>query len=698
MAIDMAQPKMHKKLADIKEKVRDSYTFFSDTYSKYNEYRRFSLVHTLSDQDVSMLEAMGFPSTEFNIIEPYITALSGEMVEQDPAVSVESDDEAQVNPEVNELVEQHLRHTLCSPDTIPIKKQVIEEQLSGGRSIIKIATDYAGHKTFKQIIKFEKANPELCGFDPMAETAHKGDGEYCFECFPMLIAEFKELYKEVNIESFRFMRSEEGFSWSYKSGKEKYVVPCDFYVKKKKHAWIVELADGQVMEEKEYKAELEKWGVFSQLPQVVDKRKSKMEKIMRYRVIESKILEIEETPFSILPLIHVDGNSARIRSGDNGAVEEIIRPFFYNAIGAQRLKNLAGNVAANSLQGIVNHKFMVAKEALPKEEEYLSAYKDVQNASTLVYNAFYENNPNQAIPNPIMPIPKMPAPPEVLQTFMAADSLMQNTMGSYDSSVGRANNNQLSGIAMVQSQLSSTKAAMTYVQNYMLAIQRWAQEYVNLMPKFFVTPRTLPVMDKEGQKSYVKINKNPQQPDLMWDENALNIRVEAGANFKVQKQVALNQIIELSRANQAVGQFFSTKGLPMIFDNMTMRGADEMKEAAKEWMAEQAQLAKQQQQMQQQQIENNPIVMRNKIDMAELEAKKQEHAQQAQIDREKMALERQKLASQIMLETKKNQVKLAELKVKGDHEKHQMKHDHFMGMAKLHHEVHMPVERKGASA
>ena len=51
-----------------------------------------------------------------------------------------------------------------------------------------------------------------------------------------------------------------------------------------------------------------------------------------------------------------------------------------------------------------------------------------------------------------------------------------------------------------------------------------------------------------------------------------------------------------------------------------------------------------------------------------------------------------------MLETKKNQVKLAELKVKGDHEKHQMKHDHFMGMAKLHHEVHMPVERKGASA
>lgn len=683
-----------KKITGIKEDVRDSYNFFQDCYSRYNEYKRFVLVHTLSDQDCALLEAMGFPSSEFNIIKPYCAALIGEVVEADPSVSISAENEADVHPEVIELVEQHSRHVVCAPDNIPRRKQILEDQVYGGRGVLEMVVDYAAPGTFRQTAKMERSEPELTGFDPMATESHKGDGEYCFKCFPMTIKEFKKKYPDVNVESIRFMRSEGGFSWSYREGKEKILILMDFYRKKKKHVTMYQLSNGEVVEEKEYNKQKKVWGEFYQMPQIVDKKEAEITKIMRYRCIESKILEEEETMFSILPLICVDGDTARIRKGDNGAVEEILKPFFYDAIGSQRFKNLAGNTVANSLQNIVNHKFMVAKEALPKEEEFLSAYKDTQTANVLVYNQFYENNPQQPIPNPIREVQKMPAPPEVLNSFIAADSLVQNTFGSHDSAQGRMNNNQLSGVAMVQASLSSSKSSMPFVQNYMFAIQRFFQEYVNLMPKLLVgKDMRIPVMDKNGERNFAQINQNPDQPDLQWENNMLNIRVEAGANFKVQKQMALEQIIALSGANQRVGEFFATKGLPFVFDNMTMRSADQIKEAAKEWMEEQKKMQEQQMQMQQQQMENNPLVIKNKISMAELQAKQQQHAQQAEIDKEKMHLEREKLAQQIVLEQKKAQIKLVEIKAAQEREDKRIKHDNFVGMAKLHHEVHQPKQQ-----
>jgi hypothetical protein len=80
--------------------------------------------------------------------------------------------------------------------------------------------------------------------------------------------------------------------------------------------------------------------------------------------------------------------------------------------------------------------------------------------------------------------------------------------------------------------------------------------------------------------------------------------------------------------------------------------------------------------------------------MAEIQARQQEHAQQAEIDKEKMKLEREKLAADIMMEHKKNQIKMAELTQKKAYEDSKMKHEHFVTMADLHHRVHQP--RQGA--
>jgi len=56
------------------------------------------------------------------------------------------------------------------------------------------------------------------------------------------------------------------------------------------------------------------------------------------------------------------------------------RPYVYHAKGAQKLKNFAGITLANEMENIVQHKFMIAKEALPKEQDWLAAYKRYSEA------------------------------------------------------------------------------------------------------------------------------------------------------------------------------------------------------------------------------------------------------------------------------------------------------------------------------
>ena len=75
----------------------------------------------------------------------------------------------------------------------------------------------------------------------------------------------------------------------------------------------------------------------------------------------------------------------------------------------------------------------------------------------------------------------MPAPPEIVQAFQGADSLMEQVLGSYDAALG-INNNQLSGVAIVEGAYQSNAAAMPYIVGFMQGLQRAAQVYVRPAP------------------------------------------------------------------------------------------------------------------------------------------------------------------------------------------------------------------------
>lgn len=634
-------------LPKIKKRVQGAHDYFKHNYDTYNEFIRFVFEHNLTNDEVTMLQTIGMPQLEFNTLEARIARLLGEFSKQEPDIAVNADDQARADWMTMKVVEQHLRHVLLDIDNEHTRYEVYKDLLAGGFSVLKVYTDYAHAMSMDQVIKLQRCEPTLCVFDKVSKFAHKGDGMFCAELFPKEKEAFEEEYPDIPIKTLSFRRDFAGFNWSYINDKSSIVLVADYYEKVKKERTIVQVNDGKsehgtVMLKEKYDKLVDEWDDITVPPTVIGKpRKTMIDRIDRYRLIENQVIEYEQTDYEMLPLVFVDGSSVMVKTPKNGNVRQVTRPYVYHARDAQRMKNFAGMSLMNHMENTSQAQFMVAKEALPKEEGFLQDLLHPQTANVIVYNSVHESNPELPINNPIREVQKMPAPPEVMQAFAATDGLMEQVLGSYDASLG-INNNQLSGVAIVEGATQSNSAAMPYIVGFMQGLQRAAQIYVNLLPKYYTTPRTIPILDEEGKRHYVKINSQDGMP-FDFDTNALNVVVKAGASFQVQKSRTIMMVKELMQMSPLMQQFIGEKGLNFVLDNMEGKGIQQLKSLVDEFQKEQQQQKQMAMQHQQQEMQNNPVQMRAQVDMAKLQQQAQEHKEEHMLEMQKLQLEKEKL-------------------------------------------------------
>ena len=616
-------------LERIKRNIATSYLYFEDNYKRFRDFRRFVFCESVTEDQRSMLRRLNRPATEFNILEAYISRLLGEFSKQEPSIVVSPAEDAPVPPELTKLIENNIRHVMYDANKNSFAYEIYKDLLSGGFSVAKVWTEYSNPMSMEQAIRWARVfDPTLCGFDPLARDSHKGDGSYSFELFPMLEEDFKIKYPDMDISELEYLRDIEGFSWTYQDSQQRRTILVgDYYEKKKRRVKIVKLANGNTIPLSEYNKLAKIWeekNILEQIPVIVARRTTELETICHYKLIDCKILEYKETDYTYLPHVFFDGHSIILSRGKSSSQSyQMTRPYVYHAKGIQDLKNFAGQTLANYLQNQVQHKFIVMKEAIPQEKDYLAALTNPQRASTLVVNAFYENDPTLPIANPIREVQNVPAPPEVMAAFQVTDPTTQTILGSYASNVGQ-NENDASGKAVIATQSAGNAAAMPYVIGYLSGINQMAIIHTNLMPKYILNKRKLPVMDNAGDRDYAEVN-GEQSPQLDYGDHALNVCIEAGVNFQVQKAEALQQITALMQASPEFASFMNDdETLPILVDNLVIYGADRLKEAVPKWIQKKAQMQQQAQQMQQQQAQMDPRMIKAQADTQKVQLEAQE--------------------------------------------------------------------------
>jgi hypothetical protein len=622
----------HKEL---KQLVEQSHTYFEENCHTFDGYTKFVFDTALTVQDINTLEALGKPTIEFNILESFISRLRGEFAKQQPSLQVRAADGVPISsltPEFTkqiEVTEAHLRSIFFDAANDKLEYDIYSDLLAGGFSVLEVYTDYANEMAFEQNIYVDRVfMPTLCGFDPLARKSHKGDGRYCFQNYPMTKKQFEKEFGTDLLEGMSWATSLSGFHWSYRDESEQIVMVCDFYEKKKKRVKIVKLTDGKIIPKKEYEDYKKRWKEknVGQAPLIVNERWTEREEIVRYRFCENAMIDYAETNYKYLPLVFVDGNSAMITEG--GSSHQKTRPYVYHAKGIQRLKNFAGQTLANELENLVTHKFIVAKESIPVD--YQEAYQNVQKTNTLIYNHFLD----QKMPDVILPPPRevaqSPIQGAIPQTFMMADQVTQAILGSYDSVLGiQGQGQEISGAAIAAGAMQSNNASIPYVIGYIKGINRVAQIILDLIPKFYRLPRSLPVLLPSGKRDYVIVNDkdSPNSIYMNYDPHSLDVKVEAGVNFSMQKEQALKTIIGLMQASPSFAEFMNNQGLSILLDNIDIRGIDSLRAKATEFERQKAQAGGQSSQQQQQIAE-----MQLKLTISQLEAQiERERAEAAKL-------------------------------------------------------------------
>lgn len=644
-----------KKLTELKKQVENSYQWWKLNADRYNFFMRFVFDTALTNDDMAKLQQLKKPNIECNIIEAMVSRLIGEFAKHEPTVNVRAEDGVSVEkltPDylmMMKFLEAHMRHEITDSTSDGLQEKLYKDTLGGGYTVAKVFTDYISPMSFDQKIMVQRAHdPTLCGFDPLAKESHKGDGNYCYELYPMSKEDFAAKYGEKALEGLKMSRSigPYAFTWSYKQLEQDVIMVCEFFMKKKKRKKLVKLSNGHIVLKKHYEKDLlpmwEQMGFIEQPPIIIEERMTEIEVIERYHFCETMILDYVETDYRLLPLVFIDGNSVEVRDPANNSSAQMTRPYAYHAKGIQQLFNFAVQTVAQEIENIVQHKFIVPLEAIPKN--YMRAYQDIQTANTLIYNQFYKDNPEIRLDAP-REIQRTPTPPIVESVFNGSNRIMQNVLGAYDAVLG-ANEMDVSGKAINQGAIQSSAASAPYLSGYIRGLNRIAQIMLDLIPKYYVTPRSLPIILPDGKRSYQTVNKPDDENsfELRYQPHELNVKVEAGVNTSIQKQVAIDQIIRMMQSSELFANFINTQGLETMLDNLEIRGIEDMKSKAAQYMQQLQQ--QQEQQAQQGDPMQKMLEAQMQVEMAHVEQKREEAQTNAMIKAAQVSVEQEKAETQ----------------------------------------------------
>ena len=642
------------RLDYLKECVEVWHKYFGENNRRHHDFVKFVFSTSLSSQDRSTLDFLKKPDIEFNILECILNRILGDFAQQQPGIVVRADDGIPVDsltPDLLQMIdvlEAHLRDIILDSSNDGFQTNTLRKSMAGGFAVVEVAVEWVNELSFeKKIVTRPVFDPTLCGFDPLARESHKGDGRYCFTLYPKTRKEFEEEFGKAAADKMKFARASIGsFNWSYANDKQQIVLVCDFFEKKKKKQKLIQLSNGQIILKKHYADLLKYWeeeGFIEQPPAIVEERTTYLETICRYQFCETQVLSYEETDYRLLPLVFVDGNSVEITEGENGATGQMTRPYVYHARGIQKLRNFAGQTIGAEIENMVQHKWIVSVEAVPSD--YLEAYRNNQMMDVVLYNEFYKGNTDIRL-TPPREVQRTPTPPIVESIFNGSDVVTQTILGSYDSTLA-TNQQDVSGVAIANGAIQTAGAASPYMMGYIKALNRICEINLDLIPKYYKTPRSLPIRTPDGKRSYQLINGEGEESiRLFYQPHELGVRVEAGVNTNLQKQASLDRIIKMMQASEAFAAFINSQGMPILLDNLDIRGIDALKAAAEQWMKqqqEQAQQAAQQPDPQQQMLE-----MAAEVEMAKVEQQKEKAQGELAIQSAKVAIDQQKVEAQVM--------------------------------------------------
>ncbi len=421
--------------------------------------------------------------------------------------------------------------------------------LSRGFGAFLIYTDYESPNSFNQVIKYKAINyPERCFWDSRANDPTKSDANHAGMIHMFTHEEFRAMYPDKEIPTSFSTTSLMGLDWLTRQN----IVLCDYYVKEFFTKTIVQLQNGKVMDEKEYKKlkkEYEKMvSIYPQavtefpMPEVHMTRRAMDNKVWLYKLSCEDVIEKKEWPSRHIPLIFVDGDSYYIDG------RQYTRSFIHDAKDAQRFLNYLASDIAAQFKNSRREQWMATIKNIEGQEKIWRTPELQQG--TLIYK------PDLSVPGTVLKPERLP-PSELPQTLLmhyqrATDDIKQ-ILGVYDANLG-AQSNDISGRAVRNRALQGAMSPTVFFDNLNRAVEQGGRVTLSLLPTIYGDERNVTVQNIDGKTRSIVLNQEMPNGQINNEISGddYDIEAKAGPNFAVQQEAAIEMLMGLVQSNPQI--------------------------------------------------------------------------------------------------------------------------------------------------
>ncbi len=477
------------------------------------------------------------PAMTFNKLYDATKKIAGEQRKNKPDLIVRSLTGKATQEQIN-LRADLVRTISYQSQNDLVYQTAFKSALMMGYGAFQICVDYEHPRSFNKIIRYDIIpDPTMCAWDPTALKPHKGDGNFCSRRFVFTREEFFATYPYVlNPVSYVDPYMLLDFQWQTRDT----IVVCDQFVKEWFPLKILQLSDGDVVTESQWKEREKNFEdmkeftkdkisgeiIRKEIPRIVAKRQTQDYEIMHYRLIRDRIIEFSKWHSRHLPIPFVDGDSYYIEG------RQYTKSFIHEARDAQKLLNYSRSELAAELKNRRREQWLGTPDNIIGNEQQWRNPELQMGILTAKVDPKTGQLPQ-----------KMPAWEVSQGLFMTAQATTQDIQEVLGFSENEAlQGRDVSGAARRERKLEGSMSAYVFFDNLNQAVEQGGRVVNDLLPYIIgEEERHMMVSRKDGRSESVILNQMDQNgmKKNAVDRGDYDVEIDTGPSFAVQKDIAL---------------------------------------------------------------------------------------------------------------------------------------------------------------
>jgi hypothetical protein len=561
-----------KILADAKTRFQLAEEAEHEIRAQALEDLKFAAGDQWDSQIVADRRTDGRPCLTINRIPQHIKQVTNDQRQNRPSIKVHPvDDQADV--ETAKVLSGLIRHIEYNSNADVAYDTAFESAVRAGRGYFRVLTDYVSPLSFEQEILIKRVrNPFSVFFDPFSSEPDGSDANFAFITEDLSREEYKRTYPDSKLAQSGEWESVGNNAPGWMGDKSCRV--AEYFYRETRTATIVQLASGEVVEEKDLHALAEHaamtQGVSPDLT-IVDRRETEVPVIRWCKLNGIEILSKTDWLGSFIPIIPVIGEELDIDG------QRVLKGIVRDAKDPQRMLNYWKSAETEAIALAPRAPYLVAAGQLEGfESQWETANR--RNHAYLPYNVVDVNG------TPVPPPQRQalePAVQAITQAAMLAADDLKATTGIYDASLGNKSN-ETSGVAIQRRNNQAQTSNFHFVDNLTRSLRHAGRVIVEIIPKIYDTARTARIIGEDGTPKMVKLNQPTESEGgkpVVYELSAgkYDVTVDVGPSYASKRQEAVVSMMEVTRA---VPQLMQIAG-DLLIKNMDWPGAQEIADRLK---------------------------------------------------------------------------------------------------------------------